>query len=90
MQPSYSERAIQRYYRVLRNYTHMASQIENCASEDKAFYQDVCVLLARKLKAMQAELTDQGFVLCQGKGHSLSCENKKCLKWLINGCLIPL
>ncbi|GAB4074595.1 hypothetical protein GCM10028778_20980 [Barrientosiimonas marina] len=77
MKPSYSERAIQRYYRVLTTYVHMASQIECCASEDKAFYQDVCVLLARKLKAMQAELTDQGFVLCQGKGQSFPCEKEK-------------
>lgn len=72
MKSSYRERAIQRYYRVLMTYVHMASQIECCASEDRAFYQDVCVLLARKLKAMQAELTNQGFVLCQGEKASLS------------------
>lgn len=77
MQPSYSERAIQRYYRVLRNYTHMASQIECCASEDKAFYQDVCVLLARKLKAMQTELTDQGYVLCQGRRQACLDEKRR-------------
>lgn len=38
MNPSYSERAIHRYYRVLTTHVHMAHQIEGCASEDKAFY----------------------------------------------------
>lgn len=69
-----SDQAIQRYYQILTAYLGMAKQIEGCASEDKEFYQDVCFLFAEKMKAMQAELADQGFVLCQGNRQS-PCEN---------------
>lgn len=77
MKTPYSERAINRYYCFLTAYTAMAKQIENCANEDEEFYQDVCFLLSTKIKAMQAELTDQGFVLCQGSSKPYPCEKEK-------------
>ncbi|RYG70892.1 hypothetical protein [Lentibacillus cibarius] len=55
------EQAIQRYYRILTTYLTMAKHLDSCSREDEAFYQDMCVLLAKKIKAIQAELADNGF-----------------------------
>lgn len=71
-----SDKAIQRYYQLLTTYMAMTKQIENCAKEDREFYQDVCISFAEKMKVVQTELADQGFVLCQGNRPS-PCENSK-------------
>ncbi|MEW9677925.1 hypothetical protein ABRT01_17515 [Lentibacillus sp. L22] len=70
------DRLIQRYYHILTAYLAVAKWIESCDIEDKEFYQDICFLFADKIKFMQAEMADQGFVLCQGNRTSF-CENEE-------------
>lgn len=70
------EQTIQRYYQIFTDYTTIAKQIESCANEDKEFYQDICLLFAKKMKAMQDELTDRGFVFCQGSSNPYLCEKE--------------
>lgn len=59
------KQAIQRYQRIFEDYIIMSQRIESCICEDKAFYQDVCLLFANKIKEIQEELSEQGFVLCR-------------------------
>ncbi|TFJ92315.1 hypothetical protein [Lentibacillus salicampi] len=68
------EQAIQRYYSVLTSYLALAKRLETCCQEDTEFYQHVCLLFANKIKEMQAELADSGFVLCQRSNISVPCE----------------
>lgn len=82
-----NDRLIQRYYHILMAYLAIAKQLENCTSEDKEFYQDVCSLFATKIKDMQVKLADQGFVLCKGRSKTSSpCENEAKESYRINGC----
>ncbi len=60
-----SDQAIQRYQHIFTDYMNMSKKIENCAGEDKAFYQDICFLFATKMKDMQVELAKQGFIICR-------------------------
>lgn len=74
-----NEQAIQRYYLVLKSYLSISQQIGSCASEDREFYLDMCFLFATKIKEMQAELINQGFVLCHRQNklpHKDRSENK--------------
>lgn len=59
-----NDRAVQRYYHVFKSYLSISKQLENCASQDRDFYLDICFLFATKIKEMQSELINQGFVLC--------------------------
>lgn len=61
-----SDQVIHRYHYILIDYLSMSRKIENCACEDKDFYQDICFLFATKMKDMQGELDKQGFVFCKG------------------------
>lgn len=70
------KQVVNRYYQIMAIYLSISEQIERCANEDKVFYQDVCLSFAEKMKSMRAEMTDQGFVLCQSNQPS-PYENKK-------------
>jgi hypothetical protein len=72
---SCNDQTIQRYYRILTSYLAMTKEIETCNEEDKDFYQQVCLLFANKVKNIQAELADKGFILCQGKKVPVICKN---------------
>lgn len=41
---------VKRYFHLLGSYLIMANRINCCMDEDKEFYQDVCLLLATKMK----------------------------------------
>lgn len=73
----YVQQTINRYNQVLKIYLFLAQQIESCDSEDKAFYQDVCLLFAKKMKTMRAELAEQGLVLRQENNHAFLYNNNK-------------
>lgn len=44
-------------------YLSISEQIDGCSEEDKEFYQNICLLYAKKIKDIQVELADQGIVL---------------------------
>jgi len=56
------QKTMDRYNQIVQTYSFLSNTIDVCASEDKAFYQDVCVLFAKKKKKIQSELMEQGLV----------------------------
>lgn len=57
------QKNIDRYNQIVQIYLFLSQEIDNCACEDKSFYQDVCLMFAKKIKNIQAELEEMGVVL---------------------------
>lgn len=58
---------VRRYFHLLGSYLTMAERIDDCVAEDREFYQDICLLLATKMKDAQEKVVYSECAPCNNK-----------------------